>query len=83
MNTKKNINAMERGQKDRVYALLKKTIKLRKEQLASIEDGIVKPLRENMELAKRVLRGEDTLEHFMFNNVRLHQRIEKIFKIGD
>lgn len=83
MDNKVNIRAMKKKDRDRVEAVLKDTIKLRQKQLASIQDGVVEPLRKNVELARGVLRGEDTVEHFLFDNARLHLRIEKLFKMGD
>ncbi|MGD9381200.1 MAG: hypothetical protein PVI03_02035 [Candidatus Thorarchaeota archaeon] len=84
MDTKKNIKAMPKRDRDRIETVLKDTIKLRQKQLASIQDGVVEPLKENMELARGVLKGEDTIEHFLFNNARLHIRLEKLFRMdGD
>jgi hypothetical protein len=84
MDTKKNIKAMKKSDRDRVETVLKDTIKLRQKQLATIQEGVVEPLRKNMELARGVLKGEDTIDHFLFDNARLHQRIGKLFKLdGD
>jgi hypothetical protein len=68
---------MEQKQRTKI----KEIIKLRKQQIITIEIGILQPLRDNIKLAHKVLKGEKNYETFKKHIEQVQRIMKELFRL--
>ena len=64
-----------------VKVLLKSCVKLRKDQIREIEEGYIKPLKDDLDMLKQCIKGEVSVQEYKKHALMVNGYILKL--IGD
>lgn len=61
---------------------IQQLIKLRKEQLRIFEEGLIKPLKDNIRIAESCIKQKESLERLQIHSQRIREHIAKMYEVG-